>query len=247
MPVAPSDLHAIVRAVVLAPNPLDRYRPSSPRREVQGDLLLVQAVADDRHVIALGPATAAQLAAAAARFFGTDARFSVELVVGEAGPLAEELRRQGWRLEEEEPALVLTDPPATPPHLPPDLTIRPVADEASLADVRGLSAAAVRHIPSLAAATDPAVALFVGYVAGRPVATARLTCLGPFAEIHSVNTAPAFRRRGFGTALTWAAIAEGAHRGCTSAMLTATAMGYPLYVRMGFQSACLFRTYRPPE
>ena len=45
--------------------------------------------------------------------------------------------------------------------------------------------------------------------------------------------------------MTWAVLAEGARRGCVSAMLTATPMGYPVYVRMGFQPVVVFRTYMP--
>jgi hypothetical protein len=35
-------------------------------------------------------------------------------------------------------------------------------------------------------------------------------------------------------------------RGCTAAVLKATAMGYPLYLRMGFVEVCRMRVYAPP-
>jgi len=52
------------------------------------------------------------------------------------------------------------------------------------------------------------------------------------------------RRRGYGAAMTWAAIAEGVKRGCTAAALRATEMGESVYAAMGFVDVCTFRTYR---
>jgi hypothetical protein len=45
--------------------------------------------------------------------------------------------------------------------------------------------------------------------------------------------------------MTWAVLAEGAQRGCVSAILTATTMGYQVYVRMGFEPVAVYRTYLP--
>ena len=137
--------------------------------------------------------------------------------------------------------------PALPPPPPAGLAIRRVADEEGLADFRAVSETGERVLPSLAAALDSDVALFVGYADGRAVASSRLVRLGDIAEISGVVTTPAYRRRRFGAALTWAAVAEGAARGCTTAMLTATPLGYPVYVRMGFVPVCTYRTYLPPK
>jgi len=240
------DPRALVHAALLAPSPLERYRAGPTRRAIHGDVLLV-AGPDFRHVLVLGPAAPERVFALARTFFEPASGFSVEVEVESAGAMERELRARNWRLDEDEPALVLLDIPAKPPSGPADLCICPVTDGAGLAAFQEVSAASVCHVPSLAAATDPAVALFVGYVAGQPVATARLTCLGRVAEIMGVTTASEFQRRGYGTALTWAAIAEGARHGCTAAMLTATAMGYRVYLRMGFRPVCTYRTYLPPD
>jgi len=60
-----------------------------------------------------------------------------------------------------------------------------------------------------------------------------------------IVTMSAARRRGYGAALTWAALAAGREQGCVAATLTATEMGYPLYQRLGFQPAGVYRTYLP--
>jgi ribosomal protein S18 acetylase RimI-like enzyme len=73
--------------------------------------------------------------------------------------------------------------------------------------------------PSLACALDPDVALLTGYADGRPVSTALVYRVDEIAGVTAVATAPAYRRRGFARALTWAVIRAGAARGCTCATL----------------------------
>ena len=171
------------------------------------------------------------------------------IVEVEAAPaMIDALDARGWLLDEEEPALALTPLPQPEelPAPPSGLDIQLVTTLAAFEDFSAIAQTSGRWVPSLEAATDPAVALFVGYVGGLPAATARLGVYGAIGDINGVVTVPAFRRRGFGTALTWAAIAEGARRGCTAMTLTATDMGYPIYLRMGFEPVCTYRTYVPP-
>jgi GNAT superfamily N-acetyltransferase len=191
----------------------------------------------------LGPARLDAALGLADEFFGRAPGYSIIVdaeVVGAA--VEDELLARGWRLAEEEPGLVLAPLGAVPP-APPDLAIRLVVDAVGFADFLHVSETPAVVLPSLAAGLDPAVALLVGYVDGRAVASARLVCLGPIAEITGIVTVPPARRRGYGTALTWAAIAAARQRGCTAATLTASAMGYPVYLRMGFHPVGLFRTY----
>jgi ribosomal protein S18 acetylase RimI-like enzyme len=237
-------LRAVVHAALLTRSPLARYWPGQ-MRQARHDHMTLLARAEVRHVQVFGPETPEHVFVVAAEFFGDAGGFTIEIEVGVAPALEDAFRVRGWHLYEEEPALVLLDPPATAPPPPEGLSIHPVASERDLLQFRSLSSLGSRWVPSLVAATDPAVGLFLGEVAGEPVASSRLVCLNKVAEITSVITAPAFRRRGYGTALTWAAAVEGVRRGCTAAMLTATAMGYPVYLRMGFRLACTFRTYIP--
>ena len=244
----PDELRAIVRRALRAPVPLTRYRPNPARRAVHDDVLLL-ALGDDaddfREVIVLGPASPAWVFELAAGFFGAGARYGVAVDAEAAAPMEAALRAGGWRLDVEEPALVMTPLPATVPPPPLGLDIRRVTDAAGLADFRAVSGTGMQWVPSLAAATDPAVGLFVGYAAARPVATARFAVHDGVVDINGVVTVPEARRRGYGTALTWACIAAGRDRGCTAADLTASEMGYPVYIKMGFVPACTFRTYLP--
>ena len=80
------------------------------------------------------------------------------------------------------------------------------------------------------------VVAFMATIDGTPVATSLTFLHGDVAGIYNVATLPAFRGRGLGTATTAAAAAWGRDRGASVAILQATAMGYPIYRRMGFRS-----------
>ena len=243
----PHDLHAIVRAPLLIPSPLQRYRSQPGRHAVHDDLILTAEGGpgpDFNIAFVFGPIPPERVFTLADTFFaGTEYAIIVESDT--ARPIEEAIRAHGWQLDEEEPALVLAPLP-TPPPPPADLTIRPVTTDGEFADFLAVSQTAHRWLPSLAAAQDPAVALLVGYDGEEPVATARIACHGDVGDINGIVTLPHARRRGFGTAMTWGAIAAGARHGCTAVTLTATAMGFPVYVRMGFVPVCTYRTYLPP-
>jgi GNAT superfamily N-acetyltransferase len=149
---------------------------------------------------------------------------------------------------------VLTPLP-TPPAPPAGLEVRRVTDAAGLRTWYDTAAAGFGMTPGGldAMAADPAcvrdadIAFLVGSCEGRPVAVATVCCVDGIAAVAGVATVPAYRRRGFGAALTWAALAEGAARGCTAAALNAGDLSYPLYVGMGFVPACKHRTYAVPD
>lgn len=240
------DLRSLVRAPLLVPSPLQRYRAEPGRHLVHGDVILAASGdpgPDGNVAFVIGSVAPEQVFALADAFFdATGYAVSVELEA--ARPMDDALRARGWQLDEEEPALALAPLPAIPP-TPPGLTIRTVATEAGFADFMALSQTGHRWIPSLDAAMDPAVALLVGYDGEMPVATARVARYGNVGDINGIVTTPDYRRRGIGTAMTWAAVAAAAQRGCTAMTLSATAMGYPVYVRMGFVPVCIYRTYLP--
>ncbi len=247
MAQTPNAWREIAHAALVLPSPLDRYRPGPGRRAAHGTFTLVddggRGPAFNRAVV-LGHVVPEQVFALADAFFADG--YSIVVETGVADALEAALQARGWQLDEEEPALVLAPIPDAGPSAPEGLDIRRVVDAAGLADFRSVSQTPSVYLPSLAAVLHPAVALLVGYVGGRAVATARLTCLGSVVELMGVVTVAAARRQGYGTALTWAALAAGRARGCTAATLTATAMGLPLYQRMGFQPAGIYRTYLPP-
>jgi len=61
-----------------------------------------------------------------------------------------------------------------------------------------------------------------------------------------VVTHPDWRRRGFDTAMTWAALDRAVTMDARTFILTATQLGYPVYRRMGFLPVCTLRSFEPP-
>jgi GNAT superfamily N-acetyltransferase len=83
---------------------------------------------------------------------------------------------------------------------------------------------------------DPDVRVFTGYLDGRPVGTSIAIRTGEAAGVYGVGTHQDARRRGVGTAVSWAAVAAGFDWGCEIVTLEASAMGEPIYRRMGFRT-----------
>ncbi len=138
------------------------------------------------------------------------------------------------------PAMGL-EPIPTQPTQPAELSIEiattepDVRDHASmLRDGFGMPQEFVDRLIRPGLLEEPTIAVFVGRVDGTPVSCSRLATSGNTAGVYNVATPAAFRGKGYGEALTWAAIAEGAQRGCTNSVLQASDVGYPIYRRMGF-------------
>lgn len=237
-------LRAIAHTPLRQPSPLQRYRATPGRHHVCGDVVLSSLGgegAEDNTVFVLGPEDPLRVFALAEEFFGASAyAFAIEQDSAPAMP--PELAARGWRLDEEEPAMVLTSIPA-PPVSASGLRLELVSTQADFAAFGSLNPSSERWIPSLQAARDPDVALLVGYLPQGPVATSRLTRYGHVAEILGVTTLPEYRRQGFGTAMTWAAMSEAARRGCTALTLNASELGYGIYLRLGFVPAGNYLTY----
>jgi GNAT superfamily N-acetyltransferase len=90
------------------------------------------------------------------------------------------------------------------------------------------------RLVSEATLADPGVVAVLGRVADQPVSVALVCVTGTTAGIYMVATPAEHRRRGYGAAVTWAAIQEGARLGCDHAILQASEMGAPVYRDMGF-------------
>ena len=139
------------------------------------------------------------------------------------------------------PALGLSEIPAIPP--PPDgLRIEVVDDRAGLESFRDLGARGfempreiVDAIVAESMLEDPSIELVVGAVAGVPVSSAIVSVTGTTAGIYNVATPPEHRRRGYGAALTWAAVQRGARLGCDHSVLQASELGAPVYRQMGYR------------
>ena len=92
---------------------------------------------------------------------------------------------------------------------------------------------------------EPGLWHFIGLLNGEPVATAMCLARDGIAGIFNVSTVPAYRRLGIGEAITRHAAIAGRDHGCTAAALQASAMGEPVYRRMGFQEMNRYTVWIP--
>ena len=78
-------------------------------------------------------------------------------------------------------------------------------------------------------------AVYVGYRDGEPVSTGLGLRTGRTIGVYNIATVEPARGRGYGQAMTARVVADGVAAGCDVAILQASAMGQPIYARMGFR------------
>jgi len=86
----------------------------------------------------------------------------------------------------------------------------------------------------LGLAADAAFQHLIGYLDETPVTSSTLLLAEGIAGIFDVSTPPDFRRRGFGRAITLAAMREARARGYRYACLQASEEGFSVYQKLGF-------------
>lgn len=87
--------------------------------------------------------------------------------------------------------------------------------------------------------------LFVGYENGTPVATSQLTLGGGVGGMFNVCTREAFRRRGYGMAVTVRCVEQAFACGYRYVTLQASEAGARVYARVGFRELGLYTEYKP--
>jgi hypothetical protein len=253
-----SDLRRLANdAMALNPSPLFRYQRDASFVVRDGVSYFRQELPGPgfNWAAAIGPtASLEQIRRFGDSYFAGRAEGWGVLVEGDAGhPVEAEIRNRGWAVAEEEPAFVM---PELPREQSPrsGLEVRRVSDVAGLRLFTETAGSGFGTPPDLlemmlppdAAAVDPDLAYLIGWCENRPVATAMMYRVGPTAVVAGVAVLPEDRRRGFGTAITAAAVAAGAAAGCSSAALRSGPMSLGLYRRMGFLPACVHKTYTVP-
>lgn len=150
------------------------------------------------------------------------------------------------------PHMVLSPPPQPPP-APPGVACRPVIDAATRLAFRaamaadGAPAVVVETLVSDAFLGDPDVLGFIGELDGLPVGTSLAIRSGLESGIYAVGTASSARRRGVGTAMTWAAAEAGRAWGCSTVVLQSSRMGFGVYEAMGFRTVNRFASFSPAQ
>jgi ribosomal protein S18 acetylase RimI-like enzyme len=145
------------------------------------------------------------------------------------------------------PGMVL-EPIPEPPAPAPGV----VVDEAGIDEFRGVFTAFGRD-PDLAASLFPGsllddadVGAFVGRLGGRPVGYSLAIRSERTSGVYNVGTLPEARRRGVGTALTWAAVDHGRRAGYDCAVLQSSEMAVAMYEAMGFRTVVRYAVFSEP-
>jgi GNAT superfamily N-acetyltransferase len=152
------------------------------------------------------------------------------------------------------PGMVLEaipEPPAPPDGVSIVAVTRESWDEHLAVRVgAGLSPDLARRLFPLSFAEDPDVRLFTVRLDGQPVGASAAIRTGHVGGVYAVGTLEPARRRGVGTAASWAAVAAIRSWGCDTAVLQASEMGYGVYRAMGFRTIVPYATLKrglPPS
>jgi ribosomal protein S18 acetylase RimI-like enzyme len=151
--------------------------------------------------------------------------------------LLDRVTARGYTVSRSEPVLV-NDTPAIP-SFTSELEIVTVRDELEF-EAAARRAGISMNIGQFSVEMGKATALMRaatecwGFLGDRLVAGSIVVTTPPVAGIYAVHCEPEYRRRGFGSAVTWAAVKAGMEDGSRRFFMGATEMAFAMYKRMGF-------------
>jgi hypothetical protein len=94
---------------------------------------------------------------------------------------------------------------------------------------------------------EPDFAAWVGYENDEPVASSQMVVHSSVAGLYYIATMESARRKGYGEAMTRAAMLGGISRGCDTVCLQASSLGRLVYERIGFRAIGEYITYVPDD
>jgi ribosomal protein S18 acetylase RimI-like enzyme len=138
------------------------------------------------------------------------------------------------------PGMVL-HPIPEPPEPAVGVGVTPVDDETrhefvAVAETLGLTRELIEALFPRSLFGDAEVRPFVGRLDGSLVGYSLAIRSSRATGVYNVGTLPAARRRGVGTALTWAVVAAGREMGFDCAVLQSSEMAVSMYEAMGFRT-----------
>lgn len=199
--------------------------------------------------VVMGPVTASEFDAALTWIDARSLPYRIWIDEERAPGLADVVLARGLEREPAPyPGMVLYPTPESPAPSP-GVTIVPVT-RANLPEhlkVRvesGIPVELAGRLFSASFVADQDVRLFTARLNGQPVGAAVAIRTADVAGVYAVGTLPSARRRGVGTAATWAVVEAGRAWGCDTIVLQASEMGYPIYAAMGFRTVVPYATFK---
>jgi GNAT superfamily N-acetyltransferase len=173
-------------------------------------------------------------------------KWRVEVFPGAESLVGEAARAAGMVPRPTIPGMILYPTPARRPRAPVELRIRPAVTkqlwEAMVkTGARGLGGQPPDNTETLYPfALSRFLRGYVGFVGEKPVATSFTLPYHGVGGVYFVATLPEERGKGYGTALTWSAVAGARRDGSRASFLQATEMGAPVYAQMGYRPVCSY-------